>query len=496
MLPILHARRIGRGALALVLLGLSPFTAHSAPGRDNGLVNLAYYYPGTAQKDLAQVQSALNAVLQKRINATVSLNLIDWGSYDQKTKLLFAAGQPCDLAFTATWTNNYYQLIANGDLLPLDDLLAKNAPRTLASMPKTTWNAARVNGKIYAVINQQLFPAFWGVEVRKDIAQEYHLNVNAWHSYADVTPFLAKVKAAEPGMVPLISDDQYEGLVQYFGLDALVDTAVVRYNDRSLRVFDPLESPEFKQAATLAYQWHQAGYFTKDLAPAADARAAFKAGKYAATLSQWRPGNFEEMKLKAQYGYDMVGKDLVPPLLTTGGPTATMTGICRTSSHPDVAMKFLELLNSDPQVYNLITHGIEGKNYVYADRTHGVVTPPAGQTTTTDGYYPNTDWEFGNQFNALLTDRSQIGDYALQRHYNQIATPSIALGFSVDTTPIKTQLAQISAVENQCMKPLQKGLINPATGIPQCIQALKGAGESQVIAEVQRQLNAWARANK
>ena len=49
------------------------------------------------------------------------------------------------------------------------------------------------------------------------------------------------------------------------------------------------------------------------------------------------------------------------------------------------------------------------------DKAHNVIGLPPGKTAQTDGYWPNTDWEFGNQFNAYYTDKSQIGSWALQR---------------------------------------------------------------------------------
>ena len=86
-------------------------------------------------------------------------------------------------------------------------------------------------------------------------------------------------------------------------------------------------------------------------------------------------------------------------------------------------MQFEELLNSNPQIYNLITHGIAGRDYVITDKAHNVIGLPPGKTALTDGYWPNTDWEFGNQFNAYYTDKSQIGSWALQRKAQAAARP-------------------------------------------------------------------------
>ena len=55
-------------------------------------------------KDLAVVEAALNALPQvKAINVTVKLQFYDWGSYDQKTQLMFAGGTAPDIIFTSSW---------------------------------------------------------------------------------------------------------------------------------------------------------------------------------------------------------------------------------------------------------------------------------------------------------------------------------------------------------------------------------------------------------
>jgi len=89
--------------------------------------------------------------------------------------------------------------------------------------------------------------------------------------------------------------------------------------------------------------------------------------------------------------------------------------------------------------------------------------------------------------------KAEVGSWELQRKINATAYPSVALGFAVDTTSIKTQIAQVSAAETQYAKLLGKGLVDPAVGLPRLLSALKAAGEDKVIAEVQRQLTTWAK---
>ncbi len=127
-------------------------------------------------KDLAVVEAALNALPQvKAINVTVKLQFLDWGSYDQKTQLMFAGGTAPDIIFTSSWANNYVNGAVSGNYAALDDLLPKYAPKTWAAVSKVAWTMSKVNGKIYAIPNQQLWYNAWGWQIRKDVADKYSI---------------------------------------------------------------------------------------------------------------------------------------------------------------------------------------------------------------------------------------------------------------------------------------------------------------------------------
>jgi putative aldouronate transport system substrate-binding protein len=460
-------------------------------------VELTYTYRGTPPKELQLVQDALNKLTQAKINATVKLVSIDPGSFDQKVKLAFAAGEKMDLIFTAPWTNDYYQNVSQGNLLPIDDLLTKYAPKTYASMTPASWNAARVNGKIYAILNQQIWVKPWGVNIRKDIVDKYQIDMASLNKFEDLEPVMAKILAGEKNP-PISSDDQGGGAVyrpEYYGYDSILDAVLIgmKADDKDLKIINQAATPEYKAAAELARKWYQEGYYPKDAPPTADATANFKAGKSALYLHIDKPGG--TIEAKAKYGFDFVAKSFTKPILTTAGTTATLTGISRTSANPERAMMFAELLNTDKEIYNLICKGVEGKHWVWVDKAKEVIGFPPGLTAQTSGYNPNTDWMFGDQFNAYYVDESQVGNWEKTAELNKNSTPSLALGFAANTDKVKTEVAQVSALVKQYSIPLTGGRLDPATGIPEFLGKLKDAGMDRIIAEVQTQINAWKKAN-
>jgi putative aldouronate transport system substrate-binding protein len=206
-----------------------------------------------------------------------------------------------------------------------------------------------------------------------------------------------------------------------------------------------------------------------------------------------KPGN--DIEMETATGYQFTIKNLtVPLILDTAGATATLNAICKSSKHPIESMRVLELLNTDAEVYNLLSRGIEGTHWVWVDEANKVIGYPEGMTAETSTYDPNTDWEFGNQFNAYYRDPRQVGAWEATKEMNDTAFPSVALGFVVDRTPIQTEVAQVTAILKEKGVPIANGFVAYDEAAPALIDEINAAGAQTIIEEIQRQLNEWAAA--
>ena len=78
---------------------------------------------------------------------------------------------------------------------------------------------------------------------------------------------------------------------------------------------------------------------------------------------------------------------------------------------------------------------------------------------------------------------------------NEAAAPSPLMGFIFDTTPVKTQVAQIDAIMGSYSPALNTGSVDPVKLKAEMLPKLKGAGLDKVQAEVQKQIDAWRKAN-
>ena len=119
-------------------------------------VDLIWYTIGTPQNDQDAVNKAMSDITKEKINATISINTIGWGEYNDRMTMLMSSGEEFDLCFTSSWANDYHTAVRNGAYAPLDELLDEYGQDIFSQVPKKYFEAARVDGKIYAMINYQI----------------------------------------------------------------------------------------------------------------------------------------------------------------------------------------------------------------------------------------------------------------------------------------------------------------------------------------------------
>jgi putative aldouronate transport system substrate-binding protein len=454
---------------------------------------LRYIYAGGIPKDLTVVQDALSTLLKAKINATIKLEVVDWGSYTDKVNLMVSSGEVFDLLFVCPWLSpSYIQLVNNGGLAALDDLLPKYAPDLQAAVPALAWGATKVAGKMYGVPNQQIWVKPFGPSLRKDLYDKYKVDFSTINKLEDLEPFFAAVKAGEPGVFPC-QGGSYIG--EYFGWDPIVtqtSQVSVVYNDATMKTFNAYDTPQFKAQVDLMRKWYLAGYFPKDTIPSADVNNTWKAGKIASSLlGVVKPGG--DMEASLNLGVTVTSKNLSPIFMSTASVTATMTAIGATSKDPARAAMFLNLVNTDKDIYNTLCKGVEGKHWVWVDQANNVIGPGPNAAD----YAPGTDWEFGSVFNAYYNSKgyADIKFNESTAALNNGAAASVALGFAFNPDPVKTELAQVEAVVTEIGNPLIAGMADPAasgTGYDAFIKKMTDAGMDKLVTEAQSQLNKWA----
>ena len=146
-------------------------------------------------------------------------------------------------------------------------------------------------------------------------------------------------------------------------------------------------------------------------------------------------------------------------------------------------MKFLELLNTDKEVFNLVSFGIEGKHYTWADDEH--IT-----CDTNSGYCPNSSWVFGNVFNAYPQVGQDADVWEKTKKMNDDAEKSPLMGISFDTSDVTLELAQCEKVQQlYLVSKINRAVGDPDTYWEEYRAELKKAGIDKVLECYQKQID-------
>lgn len=144
----------------------------------------------------------------------------------------------------------------------------------------------------------------------------------------------------------------------------------------------------------------------------------------------------------------------------------------------------MNLCYTDAQLKQLVSYGIEGVNYEYADNGGIVVY------TDNNTYAPNTNMIFGNSF--LCTPKKEdidSGTVVDSIDYDSLHFSSI-LGFIPNTESLQVEMAGLENAINQYMAALFMGAGTEAD-YEACIDLLYDNGLQTYLDEMQKQIDEW-----
>ncbi len=443
---------------------------------------LVYYTIGDKQTDLSSVLEKVNELTKEKIGATLSMQFIDAGAYTERMQLNMASSDTFDMCFTG-YVNPFNTAVERGGLMAMDEYL-ESTPALKSSIPDWAWQSAKgADGKIYAVPNMQIMAFGLHAYTFKDLADKYGLDVNAVHSVDDLSDYLDALKANEPAIYPA----RYEFLEDAFASDVDRETMLssllsITYDANDKGTIVPKATTDYyKRDLQRTREWYKKGYLRTDIASVIDDTQDYNMGRYGVWFHNNTPGNLE--RLNEKFGREVVAIQIDDYYIPAGSPNATMTGIGRKSRYPDKAIKMIELLNTDKEVYNLIAFGIEDKHYKKLDDLHVAYIENSG-------YAPKEDWAFGNQFNAFLLEGMADDTWEQTEKLNNEAKPSPQMGFTIDTSSITSEISQCQSVIGEYTAAL-KGTMDLEDYYDEMVKKLNAAGIEKVAEEVQRQYDAW-----
>ena len=469
---------------------------------DDEITTLIWYMSiNPVAPDTDEVIAKLNEYTREKIGVEIDYRVMANPDYKEKMPNLINAGEYYDICFTSNWTTDYLQFTSKEAFMDITELLPQYAKETYDFIPQAIWDAVKVNGSIYGVPSYKEMGWQGGIVYNSDMAEAYGIDmstVTTLEDYTAVLEIVAEKSRAEGKDVVGVSGltnawpmaAPYESLTGNPELPAA--GAVPAFNNfqdvSGQAVFNQYASEEYMNYCQIVRGWNLAGYLGGDPvnydSDIANRDNDFNNGALFSYFIQYAPGTAESMSASSGHGVGFV--PLMAPLFETRSALGGLLAISYASEHPDKALEFINLLNTDQYVGTLIRHGIEGEHYTAVGDNQ--VDKTMGGTLTDNGYDYTYGWQFGTPFNQKWDISYPDNIEQLFQEYNDSAVIAPNNGFTFDMVPVETQVAALTNVIAEYTPSLETGSVDPAEYIPRFLEALNANGADTLLEEVDSQL--------
>jgi putative aldouronate transport system substrate-binding protein len=452
----------------------------------NKPVEIIWYTIGTPQKDVDRVMAEVSNYTAEKIGVTVKMNMTNWGDYEQKMQVMTASGTPMDIMFTSSWAFDYVQNARKGAFKPIDELLQKQGHGIVNALDPTFLNSSKVDGHNYGVPANKELPAQDVWRFNKNLADKYNLNLDNVKTLESLEPLLKTIKEKEPNVYGLAMDKNF---IPYVPYDYIIEKMpmVVRVDNPDFKVVNILDTPEMKQALQTLNKYYKAGYIQTEASTLTSLNDVQVTGKWFADKATNQP--FADNLWSASYGYPVVSKAASPAVIYNWSVMGSMQAISANSKYPEKAMEFLNLLNTDPVLRNMVDSGLEGVHYKKIGNDKMENLPESKN-------YDMPTFSLGNVLLTYKDQKDPDNKWDEFKKFNETGAPAPLLGFNFDPSKVTTEIAAVQNVREEFWATLMTGTVDPEKFIPQANEKFKAAGLDKIIAEAQSQINAWRATNK
>mgnify|MGYP000601040139 FL=1 len=477
------------------------------------------------QANSDKVWAAFNEQLQQYVpNTTVEFIDVSFDEYSEKFSQILASGEGVDLAWTG-WLINKPQNIADGNLMPLDDLLAEYGQGIVDILGENVVEIHRnaADGKLYYLPSWQgLCGERRGWLVVTEIAElagdtwieDTEAALNKWrNNYSGIEDFQAVLDQAtkylaaakEAGKLGAgintgraFGWSMYNGMYSFLGVGGA--EIGITYCDGTFTVKDGVAGEHYKLYAKTMADWYKEGYIRSDIMSVDTSTLTTpKNGEITDTTYVFSCDPYlteaDQEAAIADAGMDMTYLPIEEnAYLILGGDTSYAIPYC--ADEPERAMMVLNAIYSQPDLYNTLIYGIEGEDYTKnADGT--ITTSYVGASPTADDSYGIQRWIIGSCKNALINNGTDPNYYADLEALEETARVNPFLNFTFDRTNVEGICASILNVYYEYGPQIDNGVAgdNWEELYNNYMAARKDAGIEELVTEFQNQLNAYIEAN-
>jgi putative aldouronate transport system substrate-binding protein len=458
-------------------------------------VKLKMIFVGPKPVDYDQVFTELNKKLKEKINATVEGEFLDWSDWSQKYPLKLAANEEFDLIYSANWAGYGDQALKGGFLELTEDLLKTYAPMTWKAMPAVSWGQAKVDGKLYMIPQNNSESVEKVIMYREDLRKKYNLPaIDSPEAYAN---YLKAVAENEKGIVPFTPET---GDWKLHNLDRILLKQANDWNmldfdlplgfkmtDEKGQIFNVYETPEFKNLLVYYKDLADHNAWSKNVLNSKnDHQQDFVEGKTASITHNLGTLEIKMAEMRRNNSpYEVAVADITPNNKKSQAiSTQNGTSIHSTSKNVERSLMFIDLMQNDKELHDLIMYGLPGVHYQPVEDKLFTATDKGVN------FANFSNWGFNNSDLNRKDQSLPEETAALAKSWDAKVYHYPLETFVFNNASVKTEVANVSNVMLRYAIPLEYGAIKDVDkGLEDLNKQMKAAGIEKIQAEMQRQID-------
>lgn len=464
------------GIVCTVAALLAVFCVAGCGGsKAGGTPSLIWWQIGGAQPGFEEDMKIIGDYVYEKIGVRLDIKQAGWADAAQRFITMINAGEYFDIMFVDQ--ANYNRFVTLGAYADITDMLPAETPELWKNTPPVLWDGVRVKKRIYAVPtykdSSKTAYYFWDHAFVKKYAID--LKETGW-AYLDTV--FRRIKAAEGSrFYPMTISRGSNNFIfdAYDDLSASLLPLGVRIDDQQHRAVNTLEQPDIQNAFRYLHEWYEAGIINPDANMAGEDpkyRMFFMAQAWPSVAASYaNTAGIEQYDSARFFG----------PSYSTASIQGSMNAISANSKYKKESLKFLELVNSDTKLRDMLVYGIEGKHFNYVNNGSAV------HKLRTD--WPLVNYQQGSYFIETPEDTVPPGYWDEVKQQNEEALPSVMLGFMMDIEPVQMEVTNCRSVYEKYAIDLITGASDPGLAVPKIVAELNANGFDKVLAEAQRQID-------
>ncbi|QGQ99793.1 extracellular solute-binding protein [Paenibacillus psychroresistens] len=460
------------------------------------MVTLKYVVPGTEPKSYKETIAEVNKkLIADGLNVQVEQQYIDWGAWEQKINIMLSTHEDFDMFQVMNDFISLSNYIGRGALQDITKSMDEFGTDIKKVIPNDVFSAVKKDGKLYGIPSNWYEPAQdTGFTTNDLLFKKYNISSD-FKTPQELLDASVKLYNAAPAPKPIFpsnfssaASDVLNRTFDSFPFDVRDSVAMI---NKDGKVSNWIESDEFKQEAAF---WHEA-YTKKLMNPdilvmtgdaknkaIKDGNWPFSAGTYGAGYETFKASFPDATKDSLSYrkfnpekgNYRFVN-------------AKNVNVVTAQSKHPEAAVKFLNWLYTNQENYDLFLYGVDGKSYKkVGDKGIEMIIDPATKSPLS----LNVDWMVGNVNFIRQDSGAMTSDLSIFKVIPD-AKSFISSGFFFDSTPVKGEMANVKAAIASDIIPIFSGVVSYDSHIKVAADKLKSAGIDKVLAEYQKQMDAY-----